>query len=304
MGSPEFAVPTLESLYNEGHNILLVVTQKDRPKGRGKKLLPTPVKEKALELNLEVYQPEYINSDESISKIKALNPDCIIVAAYGQILKKDILNIPKYGCINVHASLLPKYRGAAPINWAIIEGEEKTGITIMEMDEGLDTGDILKSRAIPIKECDDSQTIHDKLSVLGGQLIIETLEDLKNGNIVKMPQDDSLATYAPMLSKEIGKIDWNDNGERIINLIRGLKPWPSAYMIYKDENVKIHKAKKIEKFSDADNGVVVKVSDEGIFVNCSDSCIVIEVLQFPGKRKLRVSEYLKGNKFDINIKLG
>ncbi len=304
MGSPEFAVPTLESLYNEGHNILLVVTQKDRPKGRGKKLLPTPVKEKALELNLEVYQPEYINSDESISKIKALNPDCIIVAAYGQILKKDILNIPKYGCINVHASLLPKYRGAAPINWAIIEGEEKTGITIMEMDEGLDTGDILKSRAIPIKECDDSQTIHDKLSVLGGQLIIETLEDLKNGNIVKMPQDDSLATYAPMLSKEIGKIDWNDNGERIINLIRGLKPWPSAYMIYKDENVKIHKAKKIEKFSDADNGVVVKVSDEGIFVNCSDSCIVIEVLQFPGKKKLRVSEYLKGNKFDINIKLG
>ncbi len=304
MGSPEFAVPTLESLYNEGHNILLVVTQKDRPKGRGKKLLPTPVKEKALELNLEVYQPEYINSDESISKIKVLNPDCIIVAAYGQILKKDILNIPKYGCINVHASLLPKYRGAAPINWAIIEGEEKTGITIMEMDEGLDTGDILKSRAIPIEECDDSQTIHDKLSVLGGQLIIETLEDLKNGNIVKIPQDDSLATYAPMLSKEIGKIDWNDNGERIINLIRGLKPWPSAYMIYKDENVKIHKAKKIEKFSDADNGVVVKVSDEGIFVNCSDSCIVIEVLQFPGKRKLRVSEYLKGNKFDTNIKLG
>ena len=247
MGSPEFAVPTLESLYNEGHNILLVVTQKDRPKGRGKKLLPTPVKEKALELNLEVYQPEYINSDESISKIKALNPDCIIVAAYGQILKKDILNIPKYGCINVHASLLPKYRGRT-YYWAIIEGEEKTGITIMEMDEGLDTGDILKSRAIPIKECDDSQTIHDKLSVLGGQLIIETLEDLKNGNIVKMPQDDSLATYAPMLSKEIGKIDWNDNGERIINLIRGLKPWPSAYMIYKDENVKIHKAKRLKNF--------------------------------------------------------
>ncbi len=304
MGSPEFAVPTLEALYDRGHNILLVITQKDRPKGRGKKLMSTPVKKKASELNLKIYQPESVNSKESINIIKRLNPDCIVVAAYGQILKKDILDIPKYGCLNVHASLLPKYRGAAPINWAIIEGEKETGITIMEMDEGMDTGDILKSKAIPIEETDDSESIHDKLSILGSQLILETLEDIKNDNIQKIPQDENLATYAPMLSKKTGKIDWNNKGERIINTIRGLKPWPSAYTIYKGQNVKIHEAEKTEKFSEMANGVVVKVSQEGIFVNCSDSCIVIKVLQFPGKKKLHVSEYLKGNDFDVNIKLG
>lgn len=304
MGSPEFAVPTLEALYDRGHNILLVITQKDRPKGRGKKLMSTPVKKKASELNLKIYQPESVNSKESINIIKRLNPDCIVVAAYGQILKKDILDIPKYGCLNVHASLLPKYRGAAPINWAIIEGEKETGITIMEMDEGMDTGDILKSKAIPIEETDDSESIHDKLSILGSQLILETLEDIKNDNIQKIPQDENLATYAPMLSKKTGKIDWNNKGERIINTIRGLKPWPSAYTIYKGQNVKIHEAEKTEKFSKMANGVVVKVSQEGIFVNCSDSCIVIKVLQFPGKKKLHVSEYLKGNAFDANIKLG
>lgn len=304
MGSPEFAVPTLEALYDRGHNILLVITQKDRPKGRGKKLMSTPVKKKASELNLKIYQPESVNSKESINIIKRLNPDCIVVAAYGQILKKDILDIPKYGCLNVHASLLPKYRGAAPINWAIIEGEKETGITIMEMDEGMDTGDILKSKAIPIEETDDSESIHDKLSILGSQLILETLEDIKNDNIQKIPQDENLATYAPMLSKKTGKIDWNNKGERIINTIRGLKPWPSAYTIYKGQNVKIHEAEKTEKFSKMANGVVVKVSQEGIFVNCSDSCIVIKVLQFPGKKKLHVSEYLKGNDFDVNIKLG
>lgn len=304
MGSPEFAIPTLEALYKQGHNILLVVTQKDRPRGRGKKLLPTPVKKKALELNLDIYQPESVNSKESIKKISGLNPDCIVVIAYGQILKRDILDIPKYGCLNIHASLLPKYRGAAPINWAIIEGEKETGITIMEMDEGLDTGDILKYKAIPIKDADDSQSIHDKLSVLGSQLIVETLEDIKNNKIEKIPQDENLATYAPMLSKKTGKIDWNNKGEKIINTIRGLKPWPSAYIIYKGQNVKVHEAKSVEKFIEGENGVVVKVSQEGIFVNCSDSCIVIEVLQFPGKKKLHVSEYLKGNDFDVNIKLG
>lgn len=303
-GTPEFAISTLESLYKNRYDISLVITQKDRPKGRGKKMQPTPVKKKAMELGLEVYQPDSINSQESIEKIREIAPDCIVVVAFGQILKKEILNLPKYKCINIHASLLPKYRGAAPINWVIINGEKETGITIMEMNEGLDTGDILNIKSIPIEETDDSVSIHDKLSLLGGKMILETLVDLKNNNITKTQQDDSLSSYASILSKDMGKINWNNNSEKIINLVRGLKPWPSAYMIYNDQNVKIHEAKKIDKFSEGENGLVVKVSDEGIYVNCQDGCVVIEVLQFPGKRKMHVSDYLRGNRFDTHVKLG
>ena len=303
MGTPEFAVPSLTSLFERGYNISLVVTQKDKPRGRGKKMKPTAVKKKALELGLEVYQPDSINSKESINKIENMSPNCIVVIAFGQVLKKELLHIPKYGCINIHASLLPKYRGAAPINWAIINGEKETGVTIMEMDEGLDTGDILNYRKIPIMEEDDSETIHDKLSILGSQLIVETIEGLKDGSVVKVSQDDNLSNYAPMLSKNVGKIDWNNSGVKIKNLVRGLKPWPSAYMVYKDQNVKIHKVKVVEKFSKENNGIVVKVSDEGIYVNCEDGCIVIEELQFPGKKRLHVSEFLRGNKFDSNTRL-
>lgn len=303
MGTPEFSIPALESLNQSGYNISLVITQKDRPRGRGKRMLPTPIKSKALELGLEVYQPDCVNSSDSIDKLKKLSPDCIVVAAYGQILKKEILSLPKYGCINIHASLLPRHRGAAPINWAIIEGDKETGITIMEMDEGLDTGDIISLERIAIEDEDDSQSLHDKLAKLGGRLIVKTLDDMKAGEISKIPQDDSLSTYASMLSKDIGKINWNSSGDNIVNLVRGLKPWPSAYIIYKGLNVKVHKVKKIEKFSKEDNGMVVKVSDEGIYVNCLDSCIVIEELQFPGKKKMQVSEHLRGNKLESHIRL-
>jgi methionyl-tRNA formyltransferase len=303
MGTPEFAVPSLMSLYEKGHDISLVVTQKDKPKGRGKKMHPTPIKEKALELGLEVYQPDSINSTESINKIKRLSPDCIIVVAFGQILKREILKLSKYGCINIHGSLLPKYRGAGPINWAIINGESKTGITVMKMDQGIDSGDMLLVEEIPIDEEDDAESIHDKLSILGSRLIVEALEKLENQTIVKVPQRDDLASYAPKITKETGKINWDSTGEKIKNLVRGLKPWPCAYMNYKGENVKIHKVKVIEKFSKEGYGVVVKVSDKGICVNCHDACIVIEELQFPGKKKLQVSEYLRGNQFDTNIKL-
>lgn len=303
MGTPEFAVPTLEALYSKGHNISLVVTQKDKQRGRGKKVLPTPVKKRALELGLEVYQPDSVNQEESIGKLREICPDAIIVVAFGQILKKEVLNIPKYGCLNVHASILPKYRGAAPINWAIINGEKETGITIMEMDEGLDTGDILKIERIPIEREDDSITIHDKLSSLGGKLIVEVLEDIEKGDINKIPQNDKFSCYAPMLSKKTGRIDWDNNGDNIINLIRGLKPWPSAYFVYNGDNIKIHKAKKAERFPGNDNGVVTKVTDEGIYVNCQDSSIVIEELQFPGRNKMKVSEYLRGNQFPTNLKL-
>ncbi|NLJ78576.1 MAG: methionyl-tRNA formyltransferase [Tissierellia bacterium] len=304
MGTPEFAIPALESLYEGGHNIVLVITQKDRPRGRGKKMHPTPVKERALNLGLEVYQPGSVNSRESMDILRKLSPDCIVVAAYGQILKEEILRLPRYGCINIHASLLPRHRGAAPINWALIDGDDVTGITIMEMDTGLDTGDIISSYKIPIEDTDDSQTLHDKLAKIGGQLIVNTLYDLKRGTITKVRQDDSLSTYAARLSKDMGKLDWDSAGDDIINMIRGLKPWPTAYTIYKGLNIRIHKANKTEKFSNEANGMVVKVSDDGIYVNCRDSCIVIEELQFPGKRKMRVSEYLRGNQFDSHVMLG
>ncbi|HEY8361963.1 MAG TPA: methionyl-tRNA formyltransferase [Tissierellaceae bacterium] len=301
MGTPEFAVPSLEALYKAGYDIELVVTQKDKPKGRGKKIQHTPVKEKALELGLEVFQPDSINSPESVNKLSSLNPDFIVVVAYGQILKKNILEIPKFGCYNIHASLLPKYRGAAPINWAIINGERETGITIMEMDEGLDTGDIILSKAIPIEEDDDALTIHDKLSVLGGELIVEALKKIAEGNIDKIPQDNSKSSYASMLSKDMGRINWDMDAVSIINLIRGLKPWPSAYTIYNGEIVKIHKASITNIASEEICGKIIKVDKKGIYVNTKDKVIVLEEIQFPNKRKMTVEEYLRGNSVEQGV---
>jgi len=302
-GTPNFALPALVNLHS-AHNISLVITQKDRPRGRGKKMQYTPVKEKALDLGLEVYQPDSINSKDSIDKIRELKPDCIVVIAFGQILKEEVLNLPKYGCINIHASLLPKYRGAAPINWAIINGEKETGISIMEMNTGLDTGPILNIKSIPIEDIDNSISIHDKLSNLGGEMILETLKNLENGIADRIPQDDSLSNYAPILTKDMGRINWDDLGQNILNLIRGLKPWPSAYTLYNGQNIKIHEAKIVEKFSNEENGTVVRVNEDGIFVNCEDSCIAIEVLQFPGKKKMHISDYLRGNEFHTHVKLG
>lgn len=304
MGTPDFAVPSLKSLYDSEYSIELVITQKDRRRGRGKKVKYTPVKESALELGLEVYQPENINSKESIEKIKEINPDFIVVVAYGQILKSEILDIPKYGSYNVHGSLLPKYRGAAPINWVIINGEKETGVTIMEIEEGLDTGDMIISDSIDINIEDDTRTIHDKLSILGGKLIVKSLEDIKEGKATKCPQDNELSNYASMLTKEMGEIDWNLSGEKIVNLVRGLKPWPSAYTNYKDDTIKIHKAKLTSQDKNGQSGKIIKVDNDGIYVNTLDKVIIIEELQFPGKKKLKTSEYLKGNSIDIGIILG
>ncbi len=301
MGTPDFAVPTLQALFSKGYSIELVITQKDKPKGRGKKVQYTPVKEKALELGLEVYQPGSINDIESIDKIRSINPDFIVVVAYGQILRKDILQIPKYGCYNVHASLLPKYRGAAPINWVIINGEKETGVTIMEMERGLDSGDIVLCKSIPINSDDDAPSIHDKLSILGGDLIIEALEGIKEGVLTKTPQNHSLSTYASMLDKNMGRINWSDKGENIINLIKGLKPWPSAYTQYKDEIVKIHKASLIDKIKEGNIGEIIKIDNKGIYVNAQDKTVILEEIQFPGKKKLKVEEYLRGNSIKEGI---
>lgn len=301
MGTPDFAVKSLEALYKNDYDIKLVVTQQDKRRGRGKKLQYTPVKEKALDLALEVYQPEDINSLEMVETLKDLSPDFIVVAAFGQILKEEILEIPKYKCINVHASLLPKYRGAAPINWAIINGEKETGITIMEMERGLDTGDMISKKSIPIDQEDDYISIHDKLAVIGGELLVEALEDIQLGKATITSQDDNLSSYAPMIYKTTGKVDWKRPGVDIINLIRGVVPWPGAFTSYKDQNIKIYKAEVLDRFNKEESGKIVKVSDEGVFVNCEDSTILIKELQFPNKKRMEVKEYLKGNTIEVGV---
>lgn len=302
-GTPDFSVPILESLHKEGYNIKMVITQQDRPKGRGKQMQPTPVKEKALELGLEVYQPKNINSRESLDKIKEADPEVIVVVAYGQIFKTEILNLPKYGCINIHASILPKYRGAAPINWVLINGEKETGVTIMQMEEGLDSGDMYYKKRIDIKPEDDAFTIHDKLSILGAEAIVESLDKIVIKELEGEEQDHSLSTYAPMLSRDTGKIDWNKKNFEIVNLIRGVKGWPSATTYYEDEKIKIHLAKTIdEDYSDIP-GEIIKVDDDGVLVQTGKGSILIEELQFPNKRKMNVSEYIQGNEIKEKIVL-
>lgn len=299
MGTPEFAVPSLNELKESGINIPLVITQLDKRKGRGKKLQFTPVKEKALELGIEVFQPENVNSEESINKLKSVKPDLIVVVAYGQILNKEILEMPKYGCINVHASLLPKYRGAAPINWAIIDGELETGVTIMDMEEGLDTGDMILKKSIPIEEDDDYITIHDKLSHLGAEMLIQAINLILEGTAIKTVQDNNLSNYAPMIFKDAGKIDWNKQALMIKNLVRGLKPWPSAYTDYKGETIKIHKVRIEENNLKGEIGEILSVDNSGIYVKSGDNIIVIEEVQFPNKKKMHVKDYLAGNNIQI-----
>lgn len=303
MGTPDFAVESLTALYESDYDIRLVVTQKDKRRGRGKKLQYTSVKQKALDLNLDVYQPDNINDEESLDILKEIDPDFIVVVAYGQILKKELLDIPKYMCINVHASLLPKYRGAAPINWSIIDGEEKTGITIMEMSEGLDTGDMISKSEIPIELEDDYISLHDKLAEIGGKLLIDTLDEIIKGKSEKVPQDDKISSYAPMIFKSTGKIDWDSKGKDILNLIRGLVPWPVAFTKYKDDNFKIYKADLTDKKNMEPAGTIVEASDEGIFVNTSDKTLIIKELQFPNKKRVKVEDYLRGNTIEVGTLL-
>ncbi|SNX55597.1 methionyl-tRNA formyltransferase [Thermoanaerobacterium sp. RBIITD] len=300
MGTPDFAVPSLKKLIDVGYNVSAVVTQPDKPKGRGKKLLFPPVKEYALENNIEVLQPQKIKKNQEIfDKIKTLNPDFIIVVAYGKILPEEILNIPKHGCINVHASLLPKYRGAAPINWAIINGEKETGITTMYMEKGLDTGDILMQRAIPILYDDNAETVHDKLAQLGGEVLIETLERLKNGTLEPTKQNDNYATYAPILEKSMGQIDWSKNADDIRNLIRGLRPWPGTYTYYNGNILKIWSAVVVGDQSDAKPGTILE-SGKNLVVKCGLNALKILEIQSEGTRKMSIGEYLRGH----NIKKG
>lgn len=304
MGTPEFAVTPLEKIIEAGHEVALVISQPDKPKGRGKKLQYTPVKEAALNYGIEVIQPIKANNVEVLEKIQEIKPDIIVVVAYGQILKENILNIAKHGCYNIHASLLPKYRGAAPIQWAIINGETQTGITIMKMDKGLDSGDMLLMKEVDITPNMNAEELNTALRIEGGNAIVEALSKIESGDYELIPQNHEIFTYAPMLKKELGKIDWNKNAEEIGNLIRGVYPWPGAYTFYKGEKLKIMQARIEFNCFNSEIGKITKVSKDGIYVQVQDGCVVIETLQFPGKKAMKVRDYLAGNTIEENIVLG
>ena len=301
MGTPGFAVPTLEKLHESRHNLVLVVTQPDKPSGRGKKLRKSEVKERAEKLGLKIFQPDKIKKQENIEILKLYNPDVIVVVAYGQILNKEILTLPKYGCINVHASLLPKLRGAAPLNWAIINGETKTGITTMQMDVGLDTGDMLLKSEVEIDENINVGELHDILMHKGAELLIETLDKLEKNELTPQKQDDSLSSYAPILNNENRKINWNLPAKSIHNLIRGLSPWPAAYFTMDEKTVKVYSSSYINDDSDYEPGYVIKANNEGIFVKAKDGIVILKEIQMPGKKKMPVEAYLRGNKFPEKI---
>ncbi|KGM96080.1 methionyl-tRNA formyltransferase [Clostridium novyi A str. 4552] len=299
MGTPEFAVPALKSMI-ENFNVEGVFTQPDRPKGRGKKLAMSPVKEVALENNIEVYQPINLRKEpDFIEKLKTIQPDFIIVVAYGQILPKEVLEIPKYACINLHASLLPKYRGAAPLNWAIINGEKKSGNTTMLMDVGLDTGDMLMTQEVDINDDMTAGELHNLLMTQGGDLLVDTINKMVCGEITPIKQDDSKTCYASMLDKEMACIDWNKSATEIHNLIRGLNPWPVAYTHYNDKVMKIYKSRVLNENSKKIPGTVIDVSSEGIKVACNGGVLLVEEIQFPGKKSLKVEQYIRGNSIDL-----
>ena len=293
MGTPEFAVPSLRALIEVGENVVAIVTQPDKPRGRGKKLTPPPVREAALKHNIPVFQPEKIKDEPFITAISNFSPDVIAVVAYGKILPKAILDIPPKGCINVHASILPKYRGAAPINWAIINGEKETGITTMLLDEGMDTGDMLLTEKVEIRDDDTASSLHDRLKYIGADLLIKTIKGIKSETIRPIPQDDSQATYAPMLKKEDGRIDWTMKAEEIKNLIRGFFPWPGAYTRWDGKQIKIFKA-EVEAGGKEEPGTVINISTEGIFVATGKGILLIKELQPESKNKMTASEFVKG----------
>jgi methionyl-tRNA formyltransferase len=304
MGTPEFAVPSLKMLADK-YNVMAVLTQPDRPKGRGKKLAFSPVKEAAVEMGIKVYQPLKLKSDpEVINAIKEIEPDFIIVVAFGQILPKEVLDIPKYGCINLHASLLPKYRGAAPINWCIINGEKVSGNTTMLMDVGLDTGDMLLKSQYEISDTMTYGELHDILMVDGAELLYRTIEDIVAKKVELIKQDNNQSCYASMLSKETGKIQWNKSAISIRDLIRGLNPWPVAYTLYNGENMKIFKASLIEEESKKDPGSIISVDKKGIRVATGEGILLVEEIQFPNGKRLKIEEYIKGNTIEAGIILG
>lgn len=304
MGTPDFAVPALKKLYTK-HNISAVFTQPDKPKGRGYKLTPPPVKVIALEHGTPVFQPQSLknNGDEYINIINELNPDCIVVAAYGKILPKSVLDIPKYGCVNIHGSLLPKYRGAGPIQWAVLNDEKETGITTMLMGEGLDTGDMLQKKSVAIGENETAAELFDRLSDLGAELIIETLDELEKGNLVPEKQDESLATYAPMLSKDMCMLDFTQPVRKVHKKICGLSDWPCAVTFLNGKRLKVYKSEIVlDIATDKTPGEIVNEKD--MSVACADGVIRFLEIQAEGSKRMKTADYLRGKPVEKGIILG
>lgn len=299
MGTPEIAVPSLERLISDGHDLCAVVTQPDRPKGRGKKLAFSPVKEAAMRHELEILQPEKASQPDFLDRLRELNPDLIVVIAFGQILRKEVLDLPKYGCVNVHVSLLPKYRGAAPINWAIINGEEKTGVTTMFMDEGLDTGDIIKTREFRLDDEINAGQLHDIMMEEGADVLSQTVKAIEDGTAERIRQNDDESTYAPMMDRNLGHIDFKKSAVSIHNLVRGTVPWPGAWCESPYGKMKIWKTRIGQGHTDREPGTIVSVGKQGIEVACGMGMLLIEEIQMPNKKRMHVSEYIKGNNIEI-----
>lgn len=306
MGTPDFAVASLNRLYEDGHEILAVFTQPDKPQGRKMKLTPPAVKTAAAERNIPVYQPETFKNECQLALLQELAPELIVVVAYGKLLPEYVLNLPPYGCINVHGSLLPKYRGAAPIQWSVLNGEKTAGVTTMFMDKGLDTGDMLLKRETPIGAQETSGELYDRLAAMGAELLSETISHLKEGNLTREKQDDSKATYAPMLNKEMAIIDWSKSGNEILNLVRGLNPWPIAVTTIDQDKCKIFSLTATGLRSDGVAGEVV-LSDPkiGLHVVCGTGDVLrVEEIQLTGSKRMHVKDYLRGHAIPKGMVLG
>jgi len=294
MGTPEFSVGTLEALVEAGHEVVLAVTQPDKPKGRGKEMQFTPVKEAAIRHQIPVYQPVKVREKACVEVLNSYEADVIVVIAFGQILPKSILELTPYGCINVHASLLPKYRGAAPIQWAVINGEKVTGVTTMQMDEGLDTGDMLLKEEVILDEEETGGSLHDKLAEAGARLCVRTLKALEDGSAGREKQGESPTEYARMLTKELGSIDWTQDALSIERLVRGLNPWPSAYTDWNGKVMKIWEAKVMEGETGKAPGTIVKIEKDGFLVQAGAGLLKILELQIPGKKRMKADAFLRG----------
>lgn len=305
MGTPEFAVPSLEMLVREGYEVVAVITQPDKPKGRGNKLTAPPVKEYALSKGIRVIQPEKVRTPEFEGLLKEIGPDLFVTVAYGRILPKNILAVPSHGCINVHGSMLPKYRGAAPLHWAIINGEQLTGITTMYTDEGMDTGDMLLKKSIEIDPNMTVGELHDPMSLLGAEVLKETILKLKMGTLKRTPQPNAEATYAPIMGKDVGLISWLKTSGEIHNLVRGTNPWPGAYTFYKGERMRVWKTELIYGADCLANpGTILAVSKDGISVSTGKGLVRIVEIQFDSSRKMTVEGYICGHRIDEGEVLG
>ena len=302
MGTPEFAVNALDAIVADGHNVMACFTQPDKPKGRGKNLAKSPVKIACERYDIQVYQPVKLREPENIEIIRELAPDCIVVAAYGQILPESILNIPKYGCINIHASLLPKYRGAAPIEWSIIDGCDRTGVTTMYMSKGLDKGDMILKSEVEISDSETGEELRGRLAVVGAELIVKTLHQLEDGTAVRIPQNDEESSYASMLNKEMGRLDFTMSAHKINCLIRGLQPWPCVYTRVAGKGVKIYEAEVCDTDeslgADVVPGMITAVTKKSFTIACGEGTLKIKRLQPEGKKVMDAAAFLPGNKLN------